>query len=147
VHVLVATDGSDLSVAAARRGCALLGRPEQVTLLSVISEMPGDDAGGFESSVYTPEEQERIWDEELREAGAELARTAAALSGGRVDKRVEVGDPAGVICTVAAELGVDVVVVGSHGRSGLSRLLLGSVSEHVVRSAPCPVLVVREGAG
>jgi universal stress protein A len=48
------------------------------------------------------------------------------------------------VCKVAADLGVDVIVVGSHGKTGFGRLLLGSVSEHVVRHAPCPVLVVRE---
>jgi len=143
MHLLIATDGSDTSIEAARRGCALLSRPDRVTLLTVITEIPGDDAGGFESSVYTPEEQERLWHEELREAGDELARTAEALSSGNVDKRIEYGEPAATISKVAEELNVDVIVVGSHGRSGFRRLLLGSTSEHVVRSAPCPVLVVR----
>jgi nucleotide-binding universal stress UspA family protein len=144
VHVLIATDGSDLSVTAARRGCALLARPDRVTLVTVLTEVPGDDAGGFEGSVYTAEEQERLWDAELQDAGAELARTAAALSAGTVEKRIELGEPAAAICRVADELNVDAIVIGSHGRSGISRLLLGSTSEHVVRSAPCPVLVVRE---
>lgn len=144
MHILIATDGSDLSVTAAGRGCALLARPDHVTLVTVLTEVPGDDAGGFEGSVYTPEEQQRRWDEELREAGAELARTAGALSAGEVDKRIEVGEPAATICRVAEELNVDAIVIGSHGRSGISRLVLGSTSEHVVRSAPCPVLVVRQ---
>jgi nucleotide-binding universal stress UspA family protein len=56
---------------------------------------------------------------------------------------IEAGDPADVICRTAERLGSDVIVVGSHGRTGLGRLFLGSVSEHVVRHAPCPVLVVR----
>ena len=47
------------------------------------------------------------------------------------------------MCRVAAELKVDVIVVGSHGRGAIARILLGSVSEQVVRHAPCPVLVVR----
>jgi nucleotide-binding universal stress UspA family protein len=45
---------------------------------------------------------------------------------------------------VAEQLGVDAIVVGSHGKGRLKRLVLGSVSEHVVRHAPCPVLVVRD---
>jgi nucleotide-binding universal stress UspA family protein len=44
---------------------------------------------------------------------------------------------------MAADVGADVIVVGSHGRGAIERLLLGSVSEQVVRHAPCPVLVVR----
>jgi len=144
MHVLIATDGSSLSVDAARRGTTLLGRPEKVTLLTVVSEIPGDDAGGFEGSVYTPEEQEVEWDAEMKEAADELARTAQALTGAEVIKRVEVGDVPSTICRLAEEVGADVIVVGSHGRSGIKRFFLGSVSEHVVRHAPCPVLVVRD---
>jgi nucleotide-binding universal stress UspA family protein len=144
MHALIATDGSDRSLSAARRAAELLRPADQVTLLTVVTEVPGDDAGGFEGSVYTPEEMEREWNAEMAEAREELERTAAALSTARVDKRIEVGEVAGTICHVAEELGADVVVVGSHGRTGLERLFLGSVSEHVVRHAPCPVLVVRE---
>jgi nucleotide-binding universal stress UspA family protein len=53
------------------------------------------------------------------------------------------GDPAAIICHVAGELAVDVIIVGSHGKGFVSRVLLGSVSEYVMRHAPCPVLVVR----
>ena len=61
----------------------------------------------------------------------------------RVDQRIETGDVARTICDVAGELGVDAIVLGSHTRGGIGRLVVGSVSEHVVRNAPCPVLVVR----
>lgn len=53
------------------------------------------------------------------------------------------GNPADSIVEAAAAEGADMIVVGSHGRSGLGRAILGSVSDHVVRHAPCPVLVVR----
>jgi nucleotide-binding universal stress UspA family protein len=144
MHVLIATDGSQLSVDAARRGVALIAQPTAVTLLAVITEVPGDDAGGFEGSVYSPEEAEKLWEAEQRAAMEELHRTAAALTGRDVDFRVEVGDPAATICRVAEELPADVIVMGSHGRTGVKRMLLGSVSEHVVRHAPCPVLVSHE---
>jgi nucleotide-binding universal stress UspA family protein len=144
MHVLIATDGSQLSIDAARRGVALLGNATAVTLLTVVSELPGDDAGGFEGSVYSPEEQERVWDAEQREAARELSATAAALTGCEVQERMEVGDVATTICHIAEEVPADVIIVGSHGRTGLKRMLLGSVSEHVVRHAPCPVLVVHE---
>ena len=49
----------------------------------------------------------------------------------------------GTVCRIAGELGVDVIVVGSHGRGAIERLLLGSVSDQIVRHAPCPVLVIR----
>jgi nucleotide-binding universal stress UspA family protein len=143
MHVLVATDGSPSSIAAARAAADLLRAAEHVTLVTVLTEVPGDDAGGFEGSVYSAEEQDKLWKQELAEAGEELERTAAALTNAEIDKRIEIGDVAGTVCRVAAELHVDVIVVGSHGRGAIERILLGSVSEHIVRHAPCPVLVVR----
>jgi nucleotide-binding universal stress UspA family protein len=53
------------------------------------------------------------------------------------------GDPRDVINQTAKEIGADLIVVGSHGRRGVTRILLGSVAETVVRTAPCPVLTVR----
>ncbi len=53
------------------------------------------------------------------------------------------GDPATEIINYAAEAGSDVIVMGTHGRTGLERLLLGSVAEKVMRDAPCSVLVVK----
>jgi universal stress protein A len=144
VHVLVATDGSSNSLNAARRAADLLRGADHVTLLYVITEIPGDDAGGIEGSMFTPDEIDRLWTQELADAREELEKTAASLTTADVDKRVELGDIAGTICRVAEELAVDVIVVGSHGRTGLQRLFLGSTSEHVVRHAPCPVLVVRQ---
>lgn len=58
---------------------------------------------------------------------------------------IEPGPPAPAILALAGELAVDLIVVGSHGRSGVSRLLMGSVAEAVVRDAPCNVLVVKVG--
>ncbi len=143
MHVLIATDGSERSISAARRGRALLRNAEKITLLSVITDgAPDDDAGGIEGPVLTPEEQAAMWQQEVSEAEGELADTSAALPDIPVDKVVEVGDAAAAICQVAERLGVDVIVVGSHGRTGLARMFLGSVSEHVVRHAPCAVLVI-----
>ncbi|HEY5171317.1 MAG TPA: universal stress protein [Acidimicrobiia bacterium] len=143
MHVLIATDGSPSSIEAARKAGEILRAADHVTLVSVLTEIPGDDAGGFEGSVYSAGEQDQLWKQEMAEAGEEIERTAAALTTTNIDKRIEVGDVSGNVCRVATELNVDVIVVGSHGRGGLSRILLGSVSEQVVRHAPCPVLVVR----
>ncbi len=60
---------------------------------------------------------------------------------------VAIGDPGAEICRVASEHNADLIVLPSHGRTGLKRLLIGSVAERVVRLAPCPVLVLRHFTG
>jgi nucleotide-binding universal stress UspA family protein len=55
-----------------------------------------------------------------------------------------VGDPAVAISDLARSEGVDLIVMGTHGRTGLRRLLMGSVAEAIVRRAPCPVFVLKE---
>jgi nucleotide-binding universal stress UspA family protein len=61
-------------------------------------------------------------------------------------KAVEVGEPAARITDYAGRYGIDLIVMGTHGRTGILRLARGSVAEAVVRSAPCQVLTVRPGA-
>jgi nucleotide-binding universal stress UspA family protein len=82
-----------------------------------------------------------------RRARQALRALAEALrDGGAAPERVHVvartGDPADLIAAAAGEAGVHLVAVGTHGRRGIGRVLLGSVAEAVVRTAPCPVLVV-----
>ena len=60
-----------------------------------------------------------------------------------VDRRTAFGTTHVEICNLAERLDVDLVVIGTHGRGGLSHAILGSVAEKVVRRAPCPVLTVR----
>ncbi|MEO8271653.1 MAG: universal stress protein, partial [Aureliella sp.] len=62
---------------------------------------------------------------------------------GKVCLDVRMGDPGQVASDRAEELGADLIIVGSHGRTGLTRLVLGSVAERVTRLAHCPVLVVK----
>ncbi len=71
----------------------------------------------------------------------ELARTRCAGPAGQA--LVRTGDAREVINQTAKELGADLIVMGTHGRRGISRALLGSVAETVVRTAPCAVLTVR----
>ena len=75
-------------------------------------------------------------------AHAYLAEVAAALSGVQVTSVVRVGDAARVIAAVAAEVGADLIVLASHGRSGISRLAMGSVAASVIGLAAAPVLVI-----
>jgi universal stress protein A len=79
----------------------------------------------------------------VEEAANRLARLLPQF--GRVAARTEVrvGKPADIIREVAEEHGADLIVMGTHGRTGVAHLLLGSVAEKIVREAPCPVLTVR----
>jgi nucleotide-binding universal stress UspA family protein len=65
-------------------------------------------------------------------------------SGVTVETRAVMGDPFWEICKAAEQNHADLIVMGSHGRTGLAHVLLGSVAERVVRHAPCPVLVARQ---
>jgi nucleotide-binding universal stress UspA family protein len=62
------------------------------------------------------------------------------------EHRLMIGTPAGAIVHLAEKEGVDMIVMPTHGRTGLVRLLMGSVAEEVVRKAKCPVLTVKAAA-
>jgi len=81
--------------------------------------------------------------ERLRARAASALRIVEAGPGVRVFVHVTPGDPAGQILALAEDIQADLILVGTHGRHGLERLLVGSVAERVVRSATCPVLVMR----
>lgn len=85
--------------------------------------------------------------EARRSARREIERLARAARQApiRVSTRLAEGPPARSIIRAAKSARANLIVVGSHGRSGLSRLLLGSVAERVIRTAPCPVLTVGPG--
>jgi nucleotide-binding universal stress UspA family protein len=81
---------------------------------------------------------------EVRTASVALQHLRAFLSDVDGTPAVRIsGSPAHAIVEYAKSVHADMIVMGTHGRDGVSRLLMGSVAEHVVRHAPCPVLVVR----
>lgn len=75
-----------------------------------------------------------------------LAAERAAQVDSPVQETVIYGEPVDVIVKTASEENVDLIVMGSHGRTGLDRTLMGSVAEGVLRRAPCPVMCVKSGA-
>ena len=85
--------------------------------------------------------------ERLRlDAERQLAEKAQTIRDVAVTTEALVGRPAAIIALTAAERSADLIVMGTHGRSGVTHFFMGSVAERVVRSAPCPVLTVRERA-
>jgi nucleotide-binding universal stress UspA family protein len=144
--ILIATDGSETARAAAASAGTLLGDPSSVTVLCVVTSIPEDDAGGIEGSTETPKEAEREAESELHDANAAIDAVVAVLPESwrpKVTRRIEAGDAGAMVEWVAEHEASDLVVVGSHGNGILQRLVMGSVSRHVLHHAPCPVLLVR----
>lgn len=144
--VVVGMDFSELGQHALNEALALAGRRAgaHVHAVHVASglgpmlriDLPDDvrtvtatDAEAFVKSVVSKHVAD--W----RSGGGEFA--------GEVETHVRVGAPSDEIVKLAAEVGADMIVVGTHGRKGVTRLILGSVAEAVVRKAGCPVLVAR----
>lgn len=124
IHILVATDGSEESREAVRFGATLthaLGG--KLTLVHVVD---------------SPQEQGAA------ETVLNEARDEAAKYGGQGSTHVKVGDPAEAIVGVRREIAADMLVVGTHARKGVARVVLGSVAESLYKRALCPVAVVRE---
>lgn len=144
-RILCATDLSPASGAAwafAQR-LALAAKAELV-LLHVMPSIPVPEAGPLDASAF-----ERLADELRAQRLAELGRFAEFVIDDRlpVTVRVEEGLAAERILATADKDGAGLVVVGTHGRTGLDRLLLGSVAEEVIHRASCPVVTVRPVPG
>lgn len=143
-HVLLPTDFSEDAERAREAAVRVfrLGEGCRVHLLHVFHLPP-------EYRIYRAEGlsglSRSVRDRALESLGGELEAVAAGLRGEGPAAETEVaeGDPADVIVSRAAELGVDLVAMGTYGRSPLGRVFLGSVARRVVQHAPCPVLTVR----
>ncbi|MGE0821883.1 MAG: universal stress protein [Candidatus Binatia bacterium] len=113
----------------------------RITILHVIpafdSSSPVFSTGAFPIA----ELQDNLQAEAEDKAKALVAGTESAPIS--IHTQVVIGDPFQEICRVAAADKIDLIIMGSHGRTGLRHVLLGSVAERVVRHAECPVLVVR----
>jgi len=151
--LLVATDGSDLAIRAAIQGLSLTRPADTVVLVSVADLLDSsltEDASGHAGASMTPEELESHNRQVTDQGRAAVEVTAEALRRSEsvptnFDTRVIDGDPGPALCRLASEIGATALIVGSRGRGGLRRALLGSVSDYIVRNAPCSVVVSREG--
>jgi universal stress protein A len=147
--ILVATDFSEDSARAlgyaeelARKFGAeiILLHVDQALTPVIMSPEPGT---GFDPAIF--EASDRIAEERRLIAQRELDRTVNRLreSGLKARSVLRVGAAFVEIIVTAQSEAVDLVVMGTHGRSGLVHMLIGSVAERVVRKCPCPVLTVR----
>jgi nucleotide-binding universal stress UspA family protein len=95
------------------------------------------------SVVASPKMMQELADQAEKHLDEWRREAERLLGAGRVSAEKVVGEPAAEIVSFARSAGADLVVVGTHGRTGLEHALMGSVAERVVRRAHCPVLTVR----
>jgi nucleotide-binding universal stress UspA family protein len=141
--VLVGTDFSDASALAVEMGAAE-ARSRRVPLLLAHSVFEPDPLSVLGPTVVanpTPRDDQRSV---RTEAATRLLSTLLESTRAAGDIRVDAGEPGRALVSMAEVSGAELVVVATHGRGGLSRAALGSVSQFVVRHAPCSVLVARQ---
>jgi nucleotide-binding universal stress UspA family protein len=141
--LLLCTDGSPLATTALQRGLAVIGEADRVVVATVVELTHPVDVvgGGHAGGVVSPAEAQRA-DETRLTAGQQLLDEAIGQLGlAGAETAVLDGTPGPALCDLAASLPASVIVLGTRGRGGLRRAVLGSVSDHLVRNAPCPVVV------
>jgi nucleotide-binding universal stress UspA family protein len=145
-RVMVPLDGSRLAEGALKCALELIeGRDAELWLVQAVElpELWGEEFLNAEAvaSLPTVEEQEA-----LAQAYLDGIADPLRMQGYRVQTCIETGHPATVISSVAADRQVDTVVMSTHGRSGFSRWVFGSIAEKVLRLVDCPVLLIRAGS-
>jgi nucleotide-binding universal stress UspA family protein len=136
-RIMIAVDGEPLAFHAAEAGVGLAqALAAEVALIYVLEPLLAQAPGISPAELTAQDEKEGrgALDDALRLLPQGLSAT----------RFMPVGEPAAEIVRAARGWGADLIVVGSHARHGLGRILLGSVAEAVMRHAGCPVLVVRK---
>jgi universal stress protein A len=145
MKILVPTDFSDCAAGAQATAVDLARRlGGEIVLLHVLVEAPL-----FGEGLLSGPRVQSVYDAQRKWAEAALDARTADLQGHGIKAswRAPAGVPFEEIVNIAAEERADMIVIGTHGRTGLNRVLLGSVAERVIRLAPCPVLTVRQPQG
>src|SRR5262245_40712903 len=130
-HILIPLDGSPLAEKAVDYVKEIVRPQGKVTLLTVVTspllEAPPQVQSDKGDAVQTY---------------IESIASRLKMSGYEVRIEIRAGDPATVIADLALHMSLDAIIMSTHGRSGLERVLHGSVTSHVLRMTPCPVLVI-----
>ena len=147
MKILLAVDGSECSQAATRAVISQFPRDRAEVRVVHADDWPNrlPTSLAFAEGPAAASDVLEMRDERLRQGEELVSRAAQQLqaAGFQTSTEVRNGDARHAILDVAAEWGPDVIVLGSHGRRGMDRFLLGSVSESVVRHALCSVEIVR----
>lgn len=141
--ILLCTDGSEPAVDALRAGLEVLDPAGPFVLVTVVPEPDLMDlhGTGMAGGTLTAEQFDQQIATHQEEATRALAAAAASLGRDDLETQVLEGDAGSAICDLARSRSARAIVMGTRGRGGLRRALLGSVSDHVVRNAPCAVVV------
>lgn len=141
-HILCPVDGSNTSLQALELAARLA--KEQRAQLTIC--MAVDAAKAAAMAFGDPGMSAACYNALYDEARASLASISALVTDVTPDQMLVEGAAVDAIVQCAATKGCDLIIIGSHGRSGIKRALLGSVAEGVVRTAAVPVMVVRRGS-
>jgi len=144
---VLCVDGSETSIGAAATGLARLAPPDRAIVATVVDvgdPMLVTGVSGMAGGAMSREQLDELSAARTAHGEAVVQAALAALDLPEVETQVLMGEPATELGLFAQEVGATVLVVGSRGHGALKRAFLGSVSAHLVRHAPCPVLVVRE---
>lgn len=150
--IIFCADGSDLSLDAIRKGLEVL-KPGDRNILLTVAESPDQalllGASGFAGGTVTPEVFAEM-QKDAETAAVTLLDQVTADLGDAVPANLErvaiTGNPGPAVCSYADEVDASTIVLGSRGHGGIKRAVLGSVSDHVVRHAPCAVLIYGDAA-
>lgn len=143
-HILIPLDGSSLAeqvLPVAARLARVSGGT--ITLMSVV-RMASEAASYHMTGPFLPQ---TVFKQDLMETRSYLDRVSRRndLEGIVLEKQVDLGDPAATILSYAESQPIDLIIMSSHGYTGIKRWVLGSVAEKIARHAPVPVLILREG--
>jgi nucleotide-binding universal stress UspA family protein len=136
--ILAPTDFSELSASGVQYALELARSwSSTITLLNVAdaAELANYQAHSLEDLV---KKHERMLDEFLGQIGANVTPPL------KITKKIELGSPASTILEAAQKERVDLIVMSTHGRTGLAHMLMGSVTEKVIRLASCPVFSIHQ---
>lgn len=150
--IIFCADGSALSLDAIRRGIEVL-KPGDRHILLTVADSPDQalllGASGFAGGTVTPEVFADM-QKDAEDAAVALLNSVVSDLGDAAPESLEriaiTGNPGPAVCAFADEVDASTIVLGSRGHGGLKRAVLGSVSDHVVRHAPCAVLIFGDAA-
>lgn len=142
-RILVAIDLSENCVPALKQATSMARNTEADVTCLFVMPSSGEEFDAFEAVYKKDISRKKLLENYALPRVEEWIEQRSFLESDEVNLEARIGDPAEQIVEYASENGNDLIVMGTHGRSGFKRLWLGSVAERVTRTAHCPVLVIR----